>query len=254
MSGNFTFPTSTEYQFIVADLVNVTWDITAPRLALYETCGTSNRALEDQIANNYSYVWIATRKDYVEDGCTFMLQPFTEQGEAYGNNITSVTFGVSERYTDDPLPVSYNFVTTSPTASATTTTRVSATPLTTSTSATDNTEASLQSRGLSKASKIGIGLGVTLGILLLAIGGWLLYKFRMKSRKGRTQAITVMNQTDEGIAPLSGFERKGPLNTRLSQAETVGDISQLSSDNERMAVGNENRLSELMSTTRAELY
>lgn len=49
MSGNFTFPTSTEYQFIVADLVNVTWDITAPRLALYETCGTSNRALEGEL-------------------------------------------------------------------------------------------------------------------------------------------------------------------------------------------------------------
>lgn len=48
MSGNFTFPTSTEYRFIVADLVNVTWDVTAPRMALYETCGTSNRALEGE--------------------------------------------------------------------------------------------------------------------------------------------------------------------------------------------------------------
>lgn len=49
MSGSFTFPTTAEDQFIVADLVNVTWDIAVPRLALYETCGTSNRVLEGEI-------------------------------------------------------------------------------------------------------------------------------------------------------------------------------------------------------------
>lgn len=183
-----------------------------------------------------------------------MLQPFTEQGEAYGNNITSVTFGVSERYTDDPSPVSYNFVTTSPTASATTTTRISATSLNASTSATDNNEASPQSHGLPKASKIGIGLGVTLGTLLLAICGWSLYIYQRKSRKRRTQAGSITNPPSDGITPLPNFERKDPQNTRLSQAETVGGISQLSSDNERLAVDRENRLSELMSTTRAELF
>lgn len=183
-----------------------------------------------------------------------MLEPFTDQGEAYGNNITSVTFGVSERYTNDPSPVSYNFVNTSPTASATTTTQISATPFNTNSSTVDNTETSPHSHGLAKAGKIGIDLGVTLGILLLAMCGWSLYIFRRKGREGRTQAVSVMNPPDDGVPPLPNLERKNQQNTRLSQAETVRGISQLSSDNERMALRGENRLSELMSTARAELY
>ncbi|KAL4868871.1 hypothetical protein BDV12DRAFT_196849 [Aspergillus spectabilis] len=113
MSGNFTFPTEAENRFIVADLVNVTWDVVAPVVSLYESC--------EQVMNSYSYVWTATRKGYVESGCNFMLQPFTADRESYGNNITSSLFGVSKRYTSDPSPVSYNFVniTSSTTASST---------------------------------------------------------------------------------------------------------------------------------------
>lgn len=46
MAGNFTFPTEAESTFRVADLVNVTWDVIAPLVSLYETCGTNDRALE----------------------------------------------------------------------------------------------------------------------------------------------------------------------------------------------------------------
>lgn len=46
MAKNFTFPTETESRFKVADLVNVTWDVLAPLVSLYESCGNNNRALE----------------------------------------------------------------------------------------------------------------------------------------------------------------------------------------------------------------
>lgn len=48
MAGNFTFPTEAENRFIVADLVNVTWDVVAPLVSLYESCGANVRALEGE--------------------------------------------------------------------------------------------------------------------------------------------------------------------------------------------------------------
>jgi hypothetical protein len=49
MPGNFfTFPTADENRFRVADLVNVTWDVVAPLISLYETCGSNDRALEGE--------------------------------------------------------------------------------------------------------------------------------------------------------------------------------------------------------------
>lgn len=48
MAGNFTFPTEAESRFRVADLVNVTWDVVAPLVSLYETCGSNDRALEGE--------------------------------------------------------------------------------------------------------------------------------------------------------------------------------------------------------------
>jgi hypothetical protein len=48
MAGNFTFPTEDQSRFIVADLVNVTWDVVAPRISLYQTCGSNDRMLEGE--------------------------------------------------------------------------------------------------------------------------------------------------------------------------------------------------------------
>lgn len=39
----FTFPTNDDNVFIVGDVVNVTWDVSTPRLSLYEAC---NEVLE----------------------------------------------------------------------------------------------------------------------------------------------------------------------------------------------------------------
>jgi hypothetical protein len=49
MSGNFTFPTEAEHRFIVADLVNVTWDVVAPVISLYERCGKNNRMIQGDV-------------------------------------------------------------------------------------------------------------------------------------------------------------------------------------------------------------
>jgi hypothetical protein len=35
----FTFPTDSDDQFIVDDIVVVAWDVGTPRLSLYEDCG-----------------------------------------------------------------------------------------------------------------------------------------------------------------------------------------------------------------------
>lgn len=40
-ADGFIFPTSQEDEFIVGDLVNVTWDVDTPRFSLYEVCATS---------------------------------------------------------------------------------------------------------------------------------------------------------------------------------------------------------------------
>lgn len=188
-----------------------------------------------------------------------MLQPFTAEHEAYGNNITSVLFGVSKRYTDDPAPASYNFVnessssptteTETPTSSATT---GSSQPTTTTPTSQNN-----QNHGLSKASKIGIGLGVPLGVLLvaaIAVGALIIYrrKSRRKGNVAREITATNPNQPGDGLGALPTFAYKDHHQTRLSQAETIGSSSQFSTDNQRTE-RTERPLSELMSTERAEL-
>lgn len=192
----------------------------------------------------------------MESGCNFMLQPFTAEGESYGNNITSVTFGVSKRYTSDPSPVSYNFVEESPSTTATST-KAATTSLppststeTTSPSTTETT--STTSHDLSRAAKVGIGLGVPLGALLIAgiIGALILYK-RKRLHKSN-QEVSVIDQSRGGIDPLPVIGYQGHHHTRMSQTETVTSLSQLSSDNRRSA-GTDKRLSELMSTERVEI-
>ncbi|OOQ86431.1 hypothetical protein PEBR_21340 [Penicillium brasilianum] len=256
MGGNFTFPTEAVSRFIVADLVNVTWNVLAPLVSLYESCGSDDRALEEKTNNNYSYVWIATRQDYKESGCNFKLQPFTAEGESYGDNITGVTFGVAKRYTSDPSPVSYNFIneststTASPTKATSTTLLSSTNAESTSPSTTETT--SQTSNGLSSTTKVGIGLGVSLGVLLIAatIGAFLLC--RRKRRHNAAQEVSVIDQPRDDLAPLPIFGYQEPHHTRMSQTETVTSLSQMSSDNRR-STGTEKRLSELMSTERAEL-
>jgi hypothetical protein len=201
-------------------------------------------------------VWIATRQDYQESGCNFKLQPFTAEGESYGNNITSVTFGVSKRYTSDPSPVSYNFVnqssstTSSPTQSATTSLPPPTGTGTTSPSTTETT--SQTSGGLSRASKVGIGLGVPLGVILIGatIGAFILY--RRKRRHTGDQDVSVIDQPRDDLDPLPNIGYEGAHHTRMSQTETVTSLSQLSSGHGG-SIGTDKRLSELMSTERVEI-
>ncbi|KAJ6137428.1 hypothetical protein N7471_003914 [Penicillium samsonianum] len=257
MAGNFTFPTEAESRFRVADLVNVTWDVVAPLISLYETCGSNDRAQEERTTNEYSYVWIATRKNYLESGCSFMLQPFTTEGESYGDNITGILFGVSKRYTDDPSPVSYNFINAS-SSTSTGSTKATSTSLATSASVESisyptTTSTPKSSHGMSKTSKIGIGLGVPLGVLLVAVSMGALIFYRRKCRQKETQGVSVTNPPNDELAPLPMIWYKEPHHTRLSQTETVASsLSKLSNDNQR-SEGTDRRLSELMSTERVEI-
>ncbi|KAJ5411185.1 uncharacterized protein N7487_005544 [Penicillium crustosum] len=259
MAGKFTFPTgaAAESGFRVADLVNVTWDVVAPLISLYETCGSNDRALEEKTTNKYSYVWIATRKSYVESGCRFTLQPFTTEGESYGDNITSIIFGVSKRYTDDPSPVSYNFINAS-SSTSTSTTKTTSTSFATlasveSTSYSTTTSTPQSSHGLSKTNKIGIGLGVPLGVLLVAVIIGALIFYRRKCRQKETQGIPVTNQPNDELAPLPMISYNEPHHTRLSQTETVvSSLSKLSNDNQ-ISEGTDRRRSELMSTELVEI-
>jgi hypothetical protein len=49
MLGQFTYPAKSDSRFIVADLVNVTWDIAAPVISLLENCGNEQSFLEGEI-------------------------------------------------------------------------------------------------------------------------------------------------------------------------------------------------------------
>lgn len=49
MLGNFTYPGKFERWFIVADLVNVRWDMTAPVVSLCEDCGSQKNVLMGEI-------------------------------------------------------------------------------------------------------------------------------------------------------------------------------------------------------------
>jgi DNA-directed RNA polymerase specialized sigma24 family protein len=105
---------------------------------------------------------------------------------------------------------------------------------------------------MSKKSEIGIGLGVALGVLLLfvAMGAFIFY--RRKRRQKDAQGVPVTNQPNDELAPLPIICYKEPHTTRLSQTETVASsFSKLSSD--QRSEGTDRRLSELMSTERAEL-
>jgi hypothetical protein len=271
---NFTFPTEAQDIFEVADRVNVTWTVIAPIISLYERCGTIQQPLEgkclkyclsdsehikanphaERKVNEYSYVWTATRNIYRESGCNFVLQPFTERGEAYGDNITSVAFGVSKRYTGDPAPKDYNFANTSSTDSNSTTTSTSATgtsPRTASPSSSTSIPNTKSSHGLSESSKIGIGLGVPLGVLLVATAIVIFIIYRRKAHRN-AEKVSVANMDRDGLAALPVVGKKDSRHGRLSQTETLTSFSQMSNDNRR-SDERDRPLSELMSTERVEM-
>lgn len=199
-----------------------------------------------------------------------MLQPFTAQGESYGDNVTSILFGVSERYTDDSAPKDYNFATTPSAktvfltstlsqATSTSSSTASLSDTSATTTSTSSSSAASSSGGLSTSSKIGIGLGVPLGVLLLvgAIGAF--FFFRRRARRD-TADTPPINSDGDGLAALP-FSEKNPHQRHLSQTETLTS-SQPSSDYWKSTMrdsqmsemhGRDSQISELMSTERVEI-
>ena len=55
---SFTYPTATEYQFIVGDLVNVSWDVVTSRVSLYEVCNTKIPLLCRYTYNCHQWTWL----------------------------------------------------------------------------------------------------------------------------------------------------------------------------------------------------
>lgn len=189
-------------------------------------------------------MWTATRKGYVEKGCKFLLQPFTAQREPYGNNISSLVCGVSKRYTDDPFPVSYNFIQTpspSHTSAPVTTTQPYVTGTTYETSLTP-----MADMVLSKITQIGIGVGVSLGIVLVAVTvrSFILCKRRYCRKSIRKEPPSK----DPSGNMLSNSRNDCPDQLHVSQRNSVN--SRISNDT---STTQDRRLSELMSTERVEL-
>ncbi|RAL04510.1 uncharacterized protein BO80DRAFT_398788 [Aspergillus ibericus CBS 121593] len=256
----FTFPTSTEYEFIVGDLVNVSWNVVTSRVSLYEVCSSAVALdMPVNVTNDYSYVWNATRDNYRESGCAFELEPLDYNGDPNPPNLTSVLFGVSKRYSGDPAPVSYNFYGTTSTTTSTAT-ATSSTSSTTSTAVAETSAASsidpavARKSGLTVAQKVGIGLGVPLGVLAIAVlGGALALLYRRRSRKQRNSEHYP--NTDQAASPMMVEEAKVPSDPRMSRAETL--IAELPSHSDLGGIDEmeDNRpISELMGTPRNELH
>ncbi|KJK64256.1 hypothetical protein P875_00138354 [Aspergillus parasiticus SU-1] len=261
-AGNFTFPTESESRFIVGDQVNVTWDVATPRISLYEECGTQQWIIAQNVVNKYSYVWSANRDVYRESGCYFELESLTSEGKPNGDdNVTSVVFGVSKRYHDDPSPTSYHFASTSATSLTGT-----STPATTSSSESPgavaatgvsaaNPSAENSSGGLSSAAKIGIGLGVPLGFLLLALGVGSFHFFRRRRLRESSPDVAEPVWHSQSTTPLPGGFVDGSntaKNVRGSHTDTI--ISELSSENYRSRDERQtHEVNELMGVERSEL-
>ncbi|KAL2215410.1 hypothetical protein M432DRAFT_625529 [Thermoascus aurantiacus ATCC 26904] len=280
----FTFPTNDDNVFIVGDVVNVTWDVSTPRLSLYEACNEVLE-LEHNVTNKYFYLWTANRDIYRESGCVFLLQPRAANGIPSPPNITSPLFGVNKRYSDDPPPTTYNApaATTSSAATSATTTRsfVSTTTTTTtssssslsssssssfsssstslppqstgdtassSTSTPDQHNVSDSSNGLSTAAKVAIGLGVPLGVLIFILAGWALILYRRRRQRRQFQEKTAIQSDLPPVVVVRG--EKGDRHA-MSDATTSMAISSTYGD-EYEARG-ERPVSELMGRPLSEL-
>ncbi|EHA25000.1 hypothetical protein ASPNIDRAFT_55190 [Aspergillus niger ATCC 1015] len=257
---SFTYPTATEYEFIVGDLVNVSWDVVTSRVSLYEVCNTKISLLLN-VTNPYSYVWNATRDNYRESGCAFELDSLDMFGELDPPVLTSVKFGVSKRQKDDPPPEFYNMY--NPTSSTSSTTSATSTSTSsshgTSTAVAETTAASSipstadNSSGLTVAQKVGIGLGVPLGVLAMSIIGALIFLYRRRSQRAR--GLDETPNSDEPTPSVMVGAAKDTLNTRMSRAETViAELPSPSFNTEGMEeVSNHRPMSEIMGTPRNEL-
>ncbi|KAE8136637.1 hypothetical protein BDV38DRAFT_271976 [Aspergillus pseudotamarii] len=239
---NFTFPTDFGSRFIVGDQVNVTWDVVTPRISLYEACGTEQWIISQNVVNHYSYVWIANRDVYKESGCCFVLESLNSQGKPAGqDNVTSVVFGVAKRYHDDPSPTSYHFASTSATSltgtlTPTTTSSTESAGVVTATDVSAASPSTEHSRGgLSSAAKIGIGLGIPLGFLLVALSVGLFHFIRRRKRlQDNSPEASEPVWHPDGTTPLPGGFVDGSnttKNVRGSHTDTI--ISELSSENYR---------------------
>ncbi|KAJ5714717.1 uncharacterized protein N7483_011898 [Penicillium malachiteum] len=200
----FWYPTSSGSRYIVGDKVNLTWQAHAPRISLYETCADDLIYLERNVTNVNFYIWTAANihfqhNIYGDNGCNFRLQLLSPRGEPGEEVYSSNSFGVSNRTNDDPSPTSYNFYSpNAPTMTLTVTTHLRATTTiedvtvvipsasisssesssmtsdllpSTSTTMTLTTASSSadSSSGLSSSSKLGLEIGIPLGLLTLAI-------------------------------------------------------------------------------------
>ncbi|PYH63793.1 EGFR-like transmembrane domain-containing protein [Aspergillus vadensis CBS 113365] len=271
---SFTYPTAKEYQFIVGDLVNVSWDVVTSRVSLYEVCNTKIPLLVN-VTNPYSYVWNATRDKYRESGCAFELDSLDMFGILDPPVLTSVKIGVSKRQKDDPPPEFHNLYdptssTTSSTSSTTSVKSTSSTTLTTSTStssshATSNAAADITATpstpapattdtnsGLTVAQKVGIGLGVPLGVLAISIVGALGFLYRRRSQRSGVDEPPNSNQpASSGMVEAA----KAPWDSRIPRAETViAELPSPSFEMEGIAEEvNHRPISEVMGTPRSEL-
>ncbi|PYH40876.1 uncharacterized protein BP01DRAFT_408840 [Aspergillus saccharolyticus JOP 1030-1] len=276
----FTYPTQDSHKYLVGDLVNVTWDLITPRISLYEECATPV-LLEYNVSNTQSYVWNATRDHYTESGCVFQLVPLTADGSLNPPNLTSVYFGVNKRYSNDPAPTSYNFggsTSSTATSSATTSSTIStvtASSASTSTSAaaaattTATHPTTAATTGITTAQKVGLGLGVPLGVLALSLAGAFLCMSRRR-REGRgaiepdqtpvspsaqqQQSYTIPQVVEQVAPPKSPFE--GSWMSRVSGAET--SLAELPAGDVEVAGQSEMRasdrpVSELLGTPRIEV-
>ena len=120
------------------------------------------------------------------------------------------------------------------------------------TSSLIDTPASKDKHGLSSTSKLGIGLGVSLGFLLIAVtlGAFILTWRRTRQKESGKAPASI--HISNGLATDSIYEDGNPHHVALSQMETMASLCQLPSDDQR-PTRTERRLSELMSIERVEL-
>ncbi|GMG23306.1 unnamed protein product [Aspergillus oryzae] len=199
----------------------------------------------------------------LRSGCYFELESLTSEGEPDGqDNATSVVFGVSKRYHDDPSPTSYHFASTSATSltgtstPATTSSSESAGAVTVTGVSAANPSTEGSSGGLSSAAKIGIGLGIPLGFLLLAVGvgSFLFFRRRRRLRESEPDVAEPVWHS-QSTTPLPGGLVDGSntaKNVRGSHTDTI--ISELSSENYRSRDERQtHEVNELMGVERSEL-
>ncbi|KAL2004827.1 hypothetical protein VTN00DRAFT_3100 [Thermoascus crustaceus] len=261
----FTFPTHDNNIFIVGDVVNVTWNVFAARISLYQVCNGAV-SLERNVTNKGYNLWTANRNDYRESGCVFLLQPLAPNGVPFPPNITSPLFGVNKRYKDDPIPTTYNTptpttnttaaaaaATTSSSSSSTSPSSPSVPDTASSTAASDEPSTVHTSNGLSSAAKVGIGLGVPLGAIAFSLTGFALFFYRRRRQRQQLQEKTArhLDHGPTGVVEIGRSDttgNKGHKHT-LSDATTLTAISSTYVNE----LGNDRPASELMGNPRSEL-